>query len=111
MTDFTKLLEQAKSMQEHMTQAQAQLKNKEIMGTAGAGMVEITRNGHGDALKTKLSLEATEGMSEIDRKILEEMITAAINDSQQKINNESKSAMGPGLGGFDLSGGLGDLFK
>lgn len=111
MTDFTKLLEQAKSMQEHMKQAQEQLKTKEIIGTAGAGMVEVVRNGHGDALKTKLNTEATPGMSETDRKILEEMITAAINDSQQKINNESQSAMGSGLSGFDLSGGLGDLFK
>ncbi len=111
MADISKLMKQAQDMQKNMQKAQAELGDKEISGSAGAGMVEIKRNGHGDALKTILSKEATEGMSDDDREMLEDLITAAINDSQQKITAESRSAMGGGLGGFDLSGGLGDLFK
>lgn len=109
--DFNKLLQQAQKMQEQMQQAQAQLKNKEIVSSAGAGLVEIIRNGHGDALRTTLNPEATPGMSIEDREMLEGLITAAINDGQQKIQAESQSTMNNGMGGFDLSGGLGNLFK
>ena len=109
--DFNKLLQQAQKMQQQMQQAQEQLKSKEIVSTAGAGLVEIVRNGHGDALSTKLNPEATPGMSTDDREILEALITAAINDGQQKIQAESQATMSDGMGGFDLSGGLGNLFK
>lgn len=109
--DFNKLLQQAQKMQEQMQQAQEKLKSKEIVSSAGAGLVEIIRNGHGDALRTKLSAEVTAGMSEEDREMLESLITAAINDGQQKIQAISQETMNNGMGGFDLSGGLGNLFK
>lgn len=111
MANINKLMQQAQKMQEEMKKAQEALATKEITGQAGAGMVKITRNGHGDALKTSLSEDATPGMSDEDREMLEDLITAAINDSQQKIQTESQNTMSSGLGGFDLSGGLGDLFK
>lgn len=111
MANINKLLEQAQKMQEQLQKSQAELKTKEVIGESGAGMVKITRNGHGDTLKTALSTEATPGMSEEDREMLEDLITAAINNSQQKIQSASQASMGGNLGGFDLSAGLGDLFK
>ncbi len=111
MANINKLMQQAKSMQEQMQKAQEELANKKIESQSGAGVVKIVRNGHGDAISTKLTNEATPGMSQDDREILEDLITAAINDGQQKIKVESQNSMSAGMGGFDLSGGLGDLFK
>lgn len=111
MANFNKLLEQAQKMQEQMQVKQKALGEKKITSTAGGDMITLVCDGHGNILDLTINPEATPGMSEDDREMLVALLTAAISDSQQKVRAESQAALGGGLGGFDLSGGLGDLFK
>lgn len=108
--DFQKLMQQAQKMQEEMQKKQVDLGKQEIIGEAGAGLVKITRNGHGDALKIEVDPSITSGMSKDDREMLLDLVLAAFNDSERKkhaLSQESMSALGSGL---DL-GGLGDIGK
>ncbi|MBX9706022.1 MAG: YbaB/EbfC family nucleoid-associated protein, partial [Gammaproteobacteria bacterium] len=74
------------------------------------GLVKITRNGHGDALKFEIDPSITSGMSEDDREMLVDLVLAAINDSQRKIQATSQDSMSALGSGLDL-GSLGDIGK
>lgn len=101
------LMKNAKKMQAEFQKQQKELEGKLFVGEAGAGMVKVTLDGKHRAHKTEISADAME-----DREVLEDLITAAINDACSKSSEamrESMGGMSEMLGGADL-GDLGDLF-
>jgi nucleoid-associated protein EbfC len=81
------LMKKAKEMQERMKNAQDELSHMEIIGQAGAGMAKVTMNGRHEAIRTSISDEALKEKKEV----LEDLITAAINDASRKIEKASQS--------------------
>ncbi|MGM0633676.1 MAG: YbaB/EbfC family nucleoid-associated protein [Pseudomonadota bacterium] len=102
MTDINQLMQQARQMQEKMQQAQEEARKREVTGEAGAGMVRVTMNGRYDARQVSLSPE----LMQEDREIVEDLITAAINDAVKKLEEQNKDAMGGLTEGMNLPEGF-----
>ena len=51
MTDFSKVLEQAKNVNNMMKEAQESLKKIEVEGISGGGSIKIYLNGDGELIK------------------------------------------------------------
>ena len=103
--NMSKLLKQAKDMQEQIEQAQSQLAELVIEADSGGGMVSVKVNGKQEIIELNIDSDA---MSE-DKEMLEDLIISALNkalsksksDSQEKINSIAGGMMGgmkiPGL--------------
>ena len=57
MTDFSKVLEQAKDMQDKMRETQQSIKKIEVEGVSGGGSVKISLNGDGELIKLFIAPE------------------------------------------------------
>ena len=94
-------MKQAQEMQSKMAGIQADLAKKTITGSAGGGMVEVTVNGQGDVLGVKIE-DAVISVDE--KKMLQDLITAATNDGVRKAKELSKQELGQLTGGMNLPG-------
>lgn len=93
--DMAGMLQKAQKMQEKVQQVQEALKKEEITGSSGAGLVHIVMNGAYEAKSIKIDDSLFD-----DKEMLEDLITAAINDANRKISEKSSNRM------QDLTGGL-----
>ena len=103
--DMNALLKQAQEMQQQMADAQAELAEAELTGTAGGGLVTVTMAGTGEVTAVKIDPKAVDPD---DVETLEDLVTAAIHNAAQAVRELTEEKMGPfaaGLGG--LGGGLG----
>jgi DNA-binding YbaB/EbfC family protein len=100
--DIGNLMKQAQVMQEKMAEAQEQMAKREVTGESGAGMVKITMNGRHDVRRTEIDPAL---MSE-DKEILEDLLTAAVNDAVRKVEVANKEAMKDVTGGMPLPEGF-----
>ncbi len=80
MTDFSKVLEQAKNIQNQMKETQESIKKIEVEGIAGGGAIKICLNGDGELIK----LHITPEIMKESREILEDLIIAAHSDAKKK---------------------------
>ena len=55
MTDFSKLMEKAKEIENKMKESQENIKKIEVEGVSGANDVKVTLNGEGAMISIKLS--------------------------------------------------------
>ena len=91
------IMQQAQKMQENLQKAQEELAALEVHGEAGGGLVKLVMNGKKEALRIAIdpSLMAD------DRDMLEDLVTAAINDAVRKVNKlkeEKLSGLTSGMG-------------
>ncbi|MFT4553849.1 MAG: DNA-binding YbaB/EbfC family protein [Chlamydiales bacterium] len=110
-TGFSKKKKQAKKMQEEFSRMQDEMKNTEVTGKAGNGLVEITLNGENEIKKIKINPECVDPE---DVEGLEDLIKAAHNDATKQLQSQQMNPeMLGGLGGLsglgDISGALGSL--
>ncbi|NKN31929.1 YbaB/EbfC family nucleoid-associated protein [Marichromatium bheemlicum] len=96
------LLKQAQKMQEEMQQAQARLAEEEVTGEAGGGMVKVTMNGKYQAKR----VEIDPSMLGDDKEMLEDLISAAINDATQRVAEKMKETMSSVTAGMPLPPGM-----
>lgn len=80
------LMQKAKEMQAGMQKAQEELAKMEIGGTAGAGMVRIVMNGRYYVNSVEMESSLLQG----DKKVLEDLVKAAINDAVGKVEEGSR---------------------
>ena len=90
------MMKQAQKLQEQMKQAQEEIKNTEVEGSAG-GMVTVTMTG--DKRVTAVSIKP-EAVDPDDVEMLEDLIAAAFNASTEKADELSASLMPAGVGGM-----------
>ena len=100
--DMNQLFQQVGQMQEEMQKAQAELANETVEATAGGGMVTVVANGAGEIREIKIDPKAIDPN---DPEMLEDMISAAVNEAIRAAQNLMESKLG-GLAGGAL-GGLG----
>lgn len=98
MTDFSKVLEQAKNMQGKMKEIQDSLKKIEVEGVSGGGAVKLYLNGDNELVKLHISSEIKEETKEI----LEDLIIAAHADAKQKVKNKASEQLSKITGGIPL---------
>ena len=95
------LMQQAQKLQEKMQTAQQELQEVEAQGEAGAGMVTVTMSGTHEIKRIKIDDQLMD-----DREMLEDLVTAAVNDAVQRVQKLSKDKMSEAAGGLPLPPGL-----
>ena len=101
MTDFSKILSQAKEIELKMKESQDKIKNITAEGVSGANSVRVVLSGDGEILKIDLSDEI---MKE-EKLIIEDLIKAAYNNAKAQLKVKtseeiSKVTSGIGIPGF-----------
>ena len=96
--DFQNMMKQAQEMQERL---QRDMSDLTIQATAGGGMVTVTVNGHKHLQKIVIDPEV---VSKDDIGMLQDLVVAAINDANRKVDDALKQRMGGMLGGLKLPG-------
>ena len=104
--DMGQLMKQVQQMQADMAKAQEELKNETVEASAGGGMVKVTMSG--DMVLREITI-SPEAIDPEDPELLQDMVTAAVNEgiraaqelAQTKIGGITGGAGGglPGLGG------------
>jgi DNA-binding YbaB/EbfC family protein len=92
-------------MQQQLIDAQQELAEAEVTGTAGGGLVTVTMQGTGEVLAVKIDPKAVDPD---DVETLEDLVVAAFHNAAEAVKTLTEQKMGPlsaGLGG--LGGGLG----
>ena len=103
MKNFTDMMKQAASMQQKMQEAQESLAAIEAEGAAGGGLVRVMMNGKGYAQKVEIDPSL---FAEDEREVLEDLVTAAINDAKSKIENAAADKMKEMTAGLPLPPGM-----
>ncbi len=93
--DMNNLTAMLGNVQQRMQQMQAEAAEITVEGQAGAGLVTAKANGRQEVIEVRISAEAME-----DRELLEDLVTAAVNDALTR----AKEAMAQKVS--DLTGGL-----
>ena len=91
------LLKQAAKMQENMAKAQEELSGMTTEGTAGGGMVKVIANGRQEIISIKIEPEV---VNSDDVEMLEDLVTAAVNQALEKAGDMAKSHMEKIAGGL-----------
>ncbi len=94
-------MKQAQKMQEDIKKKQEELAGREVIGESGGGMVRIVVNGKHQARRVELDDSILD-----DKDMLEDLITAAINDATHKVESQMQDQMSDMLGGLNLPPGM-----
>ena len=98
--DLGELMKQARAMQEQMQKAQQELADTEVVGEAGAGMIQVTMNGRHDVRRVEIDPEL---MSE-DPEMLEDLLAAAVNDAVRRVEEANRDLLSGLAGGLNMPG-------
>jgi nucleoid-associated protein EbfC len=99
------LLAQAQAMQQQLADAQRELAETELTGSAGGGLVTATVTGTGELVGVTIAPAAADPE---DTETLADLVLAAVRDANRMANELQQQAMGPlaaGLGGLGGGGG------
>lgn len=88
-------------MQKKMMQTQEELKNKTVEATAGGGVVKVTANGHNQILNVTIDPSAVDPD---DVEMLQDLVTAAVNEALRKAQELMTKEMGKITGGMNIPG-------
>ncbi len=100
MTDFSKILDKAKEIEDRMKESQEKIKNINVTGVSGAEKVKVTLNDDGEIIKIDISPEILKE----DKEILEDLIMAAHNNAKNQLKSRTTDEISKVTGGFGLSG-------
>ncbi len=96
------LMKQAQQMQEKLQAAQEELARMEVTGEAGGGMVKVVMNGQRDVRKVEIAPE----LMQDEREVLEDLIAAAVNDANRRVEEMTREKMAGLTSGLGLPGGM-----
>ena len=94
--NIQQMMQQAQKMQEQMSKDMTALR---VDAAAGGGMVRVEMNGHKEILSLRIEPEATG-----DVEMLQDLILAAINECNRKVDESMQSRLGNALGGLNIPG-------
>ncbi len=92
------MMQQAKEMQERLQKQMAELR---VEATAGGGMVTVVLNGTKQLQSLRIDPEV---VSKEDVEMLQDLIVAAINDANRKVDDQLGQSMSGLMGGLKIPG-------
>jgi DNA-binding YbaB/EbfC family protein len=95
------IMKQAKKMQEKMGQLQQELETKTVEAQAGGGMVRVVVNGKFEIVSLKIEKEV---VNPEDIEMLQDLITAVVNEGIRKSQEMASSEMAKITGGLNIPG-------
>ncbi len=96
------IMKQAQQMQEDMQKAQEEIAKMEVTGESGAGLVKVTMTGRHDVKNVNIDPTV---MSD-DKDMLEDLIAAAVNDANRRVENMTQEKMSGLTAGMNLPAGM-----
>jgi nucleoid-associated protein EbfC len=78
---------------------QKKMEETTVEATAGGGSVSVKMNGHKQILSLKIDPEAVKGG---DVEMLQDLVTAAVNEGCRRVDEAMQSSLGGMLGGLGL---------
>jgi DNA-binding YbaB/EbfC family protein len=99
--NIAQMMQQAQRMQDNLKRVQEELAVLEVTGSAGGNLVSITITGKMEVRRVKIEPSAL-----ADAEMLEDLVTAAMNDAVNKANEESQRRMSAATAGMPLPPGM-----
>jgi len=93
------LMKQAQQLQTKMAKLQEELGEKTVEASSGGGMVSVVVNGRQELLSIKIDKEV---INPDDQDMLQDLISAAVNDGLTKAKNMVSEEMSSITGGLNL---------
>tara|TARA_B100000965_G_scaffold263254_1_gene222201 strand:- start:49 stop:366 length:318 start_codon:yes stop_codon:yes gene_type:complete len=100
MTDFNKILDKAKELQNKMKESQEKIKKINVTGISGGNSVKVTLNGDGELIELDISPEILKE----DKTIVEDLIKAAFNNAKSQLKTKTSEEIFKATGGIDIPG-------
>lgn len=94
------MMGQAKQMQEQM---ERKLSETVVEASTGGGVVTVRMNGKKELLRLKIEQSAI-GSAGSDLELLEDLITAAVNEAGRRADEAIKASVAGMMGGLNLPG-------
>ncbi len=94
------IMKQAQKMQAQMMQIQENLAHETVEASVGGGMVKAVFTGQGDLVEIKIDPEV---IKPEDKEMLEDLVTAAVNEGLNRSKELANSRMG------SIAGALGSM--
>jgi DNA-binding YbaB/EbfC family protein len=95
------IMKQAQAMQAQMAKIQEQAAAKQVVGTAGGGMVTVTANGAMEIVSVVIDPEVVKSG---DAEMLQDLVMAATNDALRKAREMMAEEMKGLTGGLQIPG-------
>ena len=99
---FGDIMKQAQKVQEDMQRMQDEIATTEVQGEAGAGMVKVIMTGRHDVKR----VEIEPSLLAADKEMLEDLIAAAVNDANRRVEKAAQDKMASVTSGLGLPPGF-----
>ena len=100
MTDFNKILDKAKELENKMKESQEKIKNINATGVSGGDSVKIILNGEGEII----NIDISSNILKEDKTIIEDLIKAAHNNAKSQLKSKTSEEISKTAGGFGIPG-------
>ena len=100
MTDFSKILDKAKELENKMKESQEKIKTIKAEGVSGSNSIKVTLNGDGEME----SIEISKDIMNEDKTVIEDLIIAAHNNAKEKLKLKTSEEISKVTGGFGIPG-------
>ncbi len=100
MTDFNKILDKAKEIENKVKESQEKIKKIEAEGISGGNSVKLILNGEGEIVKLDLSQEI---LNE-NKSVIEDLIVAAHNNAKSKLKTKTSEEISKATDVFGIPG-------
>ena len=100
MTDFNKILDNAKELEAKMKESQENIKKIRVEGVSGSNLVKVILDGEGEMQKIQISDEILKE----EKSIIEDLIVAAHNNAKSQIKTKTSEEISKATGGLGIPG-------
>ena len=100
MTDFSKILDKAKEIENKMKESQEKIKNIKATGISGGDSVKVTLSGDGELKNIDLS----DDILKEEKGIIEDLIKAAHNNAKSDLKTKTSEEISKTTSGFGIPG-------
>ena len=100
MTDFSKILDKAKELENKMKESQEKIKTIKAEGVSGSNSIKVTLNRDGEMT----SIEISKDIMNEDKAVIEDLIIAAHNNAKEKLKSKTSEEISKVTGGFGIPG-------
>ncbi|MFA4884866.1 MAG: YbaB/EbfC family nucleoid-associated protein [Desulfotomaculaceae bacterium] len=99
--NMNKMMKQVQKMQQDMLKLQEELASRTVESSAGGGAVKVVANGKNEVISVEIKPEAVDPE---DVEMLQDLITAAVNEALKKAQELVSEEMGKLTGGLKIPG-------
>lgn len=103
MGNMAGMMKKVQKLQADMAKLQEELKTRTVEVTAGGGAIKVVMNGDKQIQSLKISPTAVDPD---DVEMLEDLVSAAVNEAVKKVEDMMAQEMGKLTGGMNLPPGL-----